>query len=139
VSPVKKKAGVVNLRFLVDKQPFLLGLEPDEAPGFGLTPRETGRLRRLSAASGAEMFRRLGDLDAEVLAALCIIAVERAGQTIDEDAVLDGKTDWEVDFTSLTETDAAPLEANGSHPTTMIPDGTGLQPSDTTSVSSPGG
>lgn len=136
----KKTTPMVNLRFLVDKQPFLLSLEPDEAPGFGLTPRETGRLRRLSQASGAEMFRRLGDLDAEVLAALCIIAVERAGQTINDDDVLDGKANWEVDFSSLTETsESGPLvEQNGSHPTTRIPDATGLPPSVTTSVSNPG-
>lgn len=98
VAAVVSGADPVVFRFLVDEQPFVVTLIPDDAPGFGLTPRETGRLKRLAPGStGLAMWRALEVLDAEVLAALCVIAVERSGQVIDADALFDDKIKWRLD------------------------------------------
>lgn len=86
----------IVLDFLVDEQPFSLALYPDEV-GAGLTPRETGRLKQLAPGSaGLAMWQAITNLDAEVLAALCVLAVERSGQKIDAEKLFDGKVDWSL-------------------------------------------
>ena len=81
----------VVLRFTVDEQVFTLPLE--DRIGYGLTPREAGRLKALAnGAAGTRILEAVVELDVEVLSVLAIIAMERAGSTPNVDAILDGKT-----------------------------------------------
>lgn len=76
------------LRFTVDGQPLALPLRKEQ--GIGLTPREHGEIRRATGLSGAEEILTNIQSD-DVLAVLCQIASQRAGQALDLDALLDGK------------------------------------------------
>ena len=93
------------IRFTVDGQPFALPMRME--PGIGLTPREHGAIRRATGLAGGEDI--LKNIQSEdVLAVLCQVAAQRAGQTIDLDALLDGK----VAFTYVVEE-----EESGDPPT----------------------
>lgn len=122
----------VLLKFRIDAQPYQLGILDE--PGFGLSPREAGRVKRLaSGAAGVHIMEALGSLDAEVIAALAVVAAARVGVDVNEEAVLDGKS--EIEFEMVTP-DAVPLAVPveaaagteaATHPTmTSIPAGTGL-------------
>ena len=121
----------VMLKFKIDAQPYQLGILDE--PGFGLTPREAGRVKRLaSGATGVHIMEALGALDAEVIAALAMVAAARVGVDVNEEAILDGKS--EIEFEMVTP-DPVPLAEpavadNGvvTHPSmTTIRAGTGVQ------------
>lgn len=122
----------VMLKFKIDAQPYQLGILDE--PGFGLTPREAGRVKRLaSGAAGVHIMEALGALDAEVIAALAVVAAARGGVEVNEEAILDGKSEIEFEMVS---SDPVPLDepvVAGEDATVtpltmpMIPVGTGDQ------------
>jgi hypothetical protein len=120
----------VVLRFTVDEQTFSLPLE--DRIGYGLTPREAGRLKVLAnGVAGTRIMEAVAEIDVEVLSVLAIIAMERSGATPNVDAILDGKTivacDIEVAPTSPPPAvaEAAPVEDGTSLTSPMILAGTG--------------
>jgi hypothetical protein len=122
----------VLLKFRIDAQPYQLGIIDE--PGFGLTPREAGRVKRLaSGAAGVHIMEALGALDAEVIAALAVIAAARAGVEVNEDAILDGKSDLEFEMEEASTASplagpAAGVAVNGDSSPTITPtrDGIGV-------------
>jgi len=118
---------VIVLRVKIDAQPFSLAIHA--RPDLGLTPRELGRLKRLaSGVAGTDIFEALKVLDVEVIAALAVVAAERAGSSVDADAVFDGRAQLEIDWTSLADppTSAAAADPAATSPSTStIPGGTG--------------
>jgi len=87
----------VVIRFVVDEQSFSLPLL--DQIGYGLTPREAGRVKRLAGGiAGTEIIEAVSKVDIEVMTALAVIAMERAGATPNVEAILDGKVPVAVDI-----------------------------------------
>ncbi len=67
--------------------------------GMGLTPREWGVLKRLAKIPGPASFvEGIGALDLELIAALAVVLMTRAGQPVDEGLMFDGKYKLELRF-----------------------------------------
>ena len=120
----------VVLRFTVDEQAFALPLE--DRIGYGLTPREAGRVKALAnGLAGTRILEAVVELDVEALSVLAIVAMERSGATPNVDAILDGKTIVACDIDSAPVSplgavaEAAPDEDGTSLSTTLILAGTG--------------
>lgn len=97
---MKKSEPKSLLRFKLDEQEYTIPLVDE--PGFGLTPREAGRVKVLaSGTAGVGILNAVGSLDTEVIAALAIVAAERAGVKVNVDAVFDGKCVLEFELVDL--------------------------------------
>jgi hypothetical protein len=93
---------------VIDGREFPVALTSD--PGLGFTPREWGELRRIADISGAPQFGAAFRQQFPLLiAAIALIALRRAGQPADEDAMLDG---------AYTLVVRAPVEENDADPPT---------------------
>lgn len=104
MTPVKAPAQgtpVLLMKFTVQSQGYELILT--DGIGFGLSPREAGRIKSLTSTnvSGIDIIKEAGNADVEVLAALSIVAMERAKQTPDIDAIMDGKVGLEVEVENV--------------------------------------
>jgi hypothetical protein len=87
------KTSVFTIR--IDGRDFPLELKSD--PGLGFTPREWGELRRIADVKGAPEFGAAFRQQYPLLvAAMALIVLRRAGQPVDEDAMLDGAYILEV-------------------------------------------
>lgn len=114
------------LRFRWMEQEYALRLADDAS--LGLTPREHGRIRRLTGLATQEWFEAFRKADSEVIAALAIVAMERAGQEPDVDAVMTSlapPTLLPPEPADPTLDAAAGVEADTPQPIAMIPSGTG--------------
>lgn len=71
---------------------LIMSIDGQDYPIDGdLTPRELGYVKRLSGVRAGELEDALGAGDVEVIVALAMIAARRAGQSPDENQLLDGK------------------------------------------------
>ena len=106
-------------------------IEFKEGIGIGLTPREWGVMKRIAGISGAiELGQALRVLDVQCVAALALVALTRAGQPTDEDAMLDGRYVLALRFEETPSDPPGVLAgadppASPSSPTTPIPAPTG--------------
>lgn len=79
----------------IDGRDFPIELKADT--GVGFTPREWGELRRIADVKGAPEFSAAFRQQYPLLiAAIALIVLRRAGQPVDEDAMLDGGYDLVV-------------------------------------------
>jgi hypothetical protein len=79
----------------IDGRDFQVEIRQD--PSLGFTPREWGTLDRVAGVAGAADFgRRLRAGNMLLIATVAIVLLQRAGQPVDEDAMLDGKYILEV-------------------------------------------
>ncbi len=73
-------------------------LEIDEAKGANsMSPREWGEIKRIAHVLPAQLGEAIEGGDMELMAALAIIAMRRAGGAPDVDAILDGRFPLEVE------------------------------------------
>lgn len=112
------KSNKASIVFTIDGQDYPFGGD--------LSPRELGYVKRVSGVRAGELEEALQAGDAEVVVALALIAARRAGQTPDEDALLDGKAEVGVRFEDGADAgpptdgvvEAAPVPSSPS-PTTL--------------------
>jgi uncharacterized protein (DUF2336 family) len=93
-------------------------LEIDETKGANsLSPREWGEIKRIAHVLPAQLAEAIEGGDMELMAALAIVAMRRAGGQPDVDAILDGRFPLEVEAEADDDPPAVAADAAHHKPT----------------------
>jgi uncharacterized protein (DUF2336 family) len=93
-------------------------LEIDETKGANsLSPREWGEIKRIAHVLPAQLAEAIEGGDMELMAALAIVAMRRAGGQPDVDAILDGRFPLEVEAEADDDPPAVAADAADDKPT----------------------
>jgi uncharacterized protein (DUF2336 family) len=90
-------------------------LEIDETKGANsLSPREWGEIKRIAHVLPAQLAEAIEGGDMELMAALAIVAMRRAGGQPDVDAILDGRFPLEVEADAEADDDPPAVAADAA-------------------------